>query len=94
MHTPGKVKFWQSRGQRFDPAILFSDGIVSSRHGAKSVHQVCHIGAELMLQKPGRQDQRDQKRQVHGGEHRSRSTDRRFRYGGAVGKIEITQQQK
>ena len=22
MHTPGKVKFWQSRGQRFDPAIL------------------------------------------------------------------------
>ena len=70
------------------------DGIVSSRHGAKSVHQVCHIGAELMLQKPGRQDQRDQKRQVHGGEHRSGSTDRRFRYGGAVGKIEITQQQK
>ena len=22
MHTPGKVKFWQSRGQRFDPAYL------------------------------------------------------------------------
>lgn len=22
MHTPEKVKFWQSRGQRFDPANL------------------------------------------------------------------------
>ena len=22
MHTPEKVKFWQSRGQRFDPAML------------------------------------------------------------------------
>ena len=30
----------------------------------------------------------------HGGEHRSGSADRRLRYGGAVGKIEITQQQK
>ena len=36
------------------------DGIVSSRHGTKPVHQVCHIGAELMLQKPGCQDQCDQ----------------------------------
>ena len=25
MHTPGKVKFWQSRGQRFDPAILHQE---------------------------------------------------------------------
>ena len=25
MHTPGKVKFWQSRGQRFDPANLRDD---------------------------------------------------------------------
>jgi len=57
-----------------------TDGIVSSRHGAKSVHQVCHIGAELMLQKPGCQDQCDPKRQVHSGEHRSGSTDRRLRW--------------
>ena len=25
MHTPGKIKFWQSRGQRFDPAILHQE---------------------------------------------------------------------
>ena len=25
MHTPKKVKFWQSRGQRFDPAILHQE---------------------------------------------------------------------
>jgi hypothetical protein len=25
MHTPEKVKFWQSRGQRFDPAILHQE---------------------------------------------------------------------
>ena len=43
MHTPEKDKFWQSRGQRFDPAILHQETCnrngyrfsYLSRHGKK-----------------------------------------------------------
>ena len=43
MHTPEKVKFWQSRGQRFDPAfstrkpvtVMVTGFSYLSRHGKK-----------------------------------------------------------
>ena len=55
MHTPEKVKFWQSRGQRFDPAMSSMGGadVIAGKSGvfkaveAVNVLEYCEIGDEL-----------------------------------------------